>query len=114
MIVAVGAALILTLTPGHVARVINGDTFVLYHVGIPPEEHVQLLGVDCPEGTSEAAKAARAMTDRWLRLGVFQLRTHGRDKYGRLLADVWRTRAGAEDHLAQGLVAQGLCQPRSS
>jgi len=110
----VAAVLVLTVPPGQIARVIDGDTFVLYHVGIPPEEHVRLVGVDCPERTTDAGRAARALTEQWLRQGPFQLRTEGRDKYGRLVADVWRPQAGTEEHLAQRLIAQGLCQARPS
>jgi endonuclease YncB( thermonuclease family) len=102
------ATLLLTLTPGHVARVIDGDTFVLYHVGIPPEEHVRLLGVDCPELSTEAGRQVVRVTEEWLRRGPFQLRAERRDGFGRLLADVWRD----SEHLGQELIRQGLCRVR--
>ena len=41
--------LTMSLLPGHVKRVIDGDTFILFHVGTPNEERVRLLGVNSPE-----------------------------------------------------------------
>jgi endonuclease YncB( thermonuclease family) len=43
------SCVVLLLTPGHIMRVIDGDTFVLYSVGVPAEERVRVLAVDAAE-----------------------------------------------------------------
>jgi endonuclease YncB( thermonuclease family) len=98
------ACLAVQLGPGAVQRVIDGDTFVLYHVGVPPEERVRLLGVDAAELRDSLGTAARTFTETWLSRGPFTLFACRRDSFGRLLAVVTR---GA-DTLAVDLIRAGL------
>lgn len=98
--------LTLTLQPEHVKRVIDGDTFVLFHVGIKGEEHVRLSGVDTPEKKSPGFDEATAFTRAWLKQGPSELTTCKRDDFGRLLGGVVR---GSES-LSGALLQQGLAQ----
>lgn len=94
----------LLLQPGAVKRVVDGDTFVLYAVGVTDEERVRVLGVDAAELREPLGPAARDFTAAWLRQGPFQADACRRDSFGRLLAVVTR---GA-DTLAVDLVKAGL------
>lgn len=96
--------LTLVLTPPHVKRVVDGDTFIAYHVGVPPEERVRILEIDTPERGHPGFDAARSFTATWLAQGDFTLHACKRDSFGRLLATV--TRDGAS--LADALYAAGL------
>jgi micrococcal nuclease len=78
-----------------VARVIDGDTFALYHVGVQTEERVRVLNVDTPERHEAKFDEAAAFTKAWLERGPFMLATCKRDSFGRLLATV--TRPNGED-----------------
>jgi endonuclease YncB( thermonuclease family) len=98
------ACLIVLLAPGSVARVIDGDTFILYHVGVPPEERVRVLGVNAVELRDTLGPAARTFAIEWLGRGPFALSTCRRDSFGRLLGIVTR---GA-DTLAADLVRARL------
>jgi micrococcal nuclease len=92
------------LTPEHVKRVIDGDTFVLFAFDTPPEERVRVLGVDTPERNEPGFSAASAFTADWLRRGPFSLTTCDRDSFGRRLATVSRH----DSSLAQSLKDAGL------
>lgn len=83
----------LLITPPQVARVLDGDTFALYAVGISTEEHVRVLGIDTPElkdSLVQPAREARTFTRQWLTRGSFTVYTCRRDSFGRLLAVVSR------------------------
>jgi micrococcal nuclease len=82
-------------------RVIDGDTLILtidlgFHIYM--QEHVRLFGVNTPEiygpGSSEAGKDAHAYTEQWLAkagpLCIVSRRYDAREKYGRVLAEVYR------------------------
>ena len=97
----------------RVIRVIDGDSMVLEidlgcHVAIT--RAVRLVGIDTPEvvgATREAGIAAREWAREWLfdtRL-VVETRLDANDKFGRLLATIWR--AGDPVSLNAGLVAAG-------
>ncbi len=91
----------------HVNRVIDGDTIVILSPdttkkGEVKYEHIRLIGIDAPEWAhfgndaecfaSESTKAlASAVLGRTVRL----IR-HGKDKYGRTLAYVYRTPKAGE------------------
>ena len=94
------ACLTLLLSPGHVAKVVDGDTFGLFNVGVSPEERVRVLGVDAAEIRDTLGPAARAFTAEWLGRGPFHLRSCQRDSFGRLLGTVWR----GTDTLATALI----------
>lgn len=97
----------LSVAPGHVARVLDGDTFALYHVGTPPEERVRILGVNTPERGQPGSAEATAFTKDWLARGAFDLTACKRDSFGRLLGSV--TRHG--ESLAGQLLDRGLGTP---
>jgi micrococcal nuclease len=92
-----------TLSAQSVMRVIDGDTFVLYHVGVPAEERVRVLGVDTPERGDLGFFEAKLFTQEWLLRGPFTLTTCKRDSFGRLLGTVTR----ADTDLATDLKAAG-------
>lgn len=95
------------LSPAHVLRVVDGDTFILAHVGIPPEERVRVLGVDTPERGQLNYEEARIFTESWVRAGNFSLTTCQRDSFGRLLSTVTR----GPDDLSRALLDAGLAVP---
>lgn len=96
--------LTLILTPPHVKRVVDGDTFILYAVQVPPEERLRVLEIDTPERGQPGFDAARSFTASWLAQGDFTITACKRDSFGRLLATV--TRDGAS--LADALYNAGL------
>jgi len=99
--------LTLQLAPGSVMRVIDGDTFVLYSVGIPAEERVRVLGINAPERGQPLAVESTTFTREWLAKGPWTLTTCKRDSFGRLLGTVTR---GTED-LSKALLQAGLAVP---
>lgn len=96
--------LALTITTPQVKRVIDGDTYALYDIGITDEERIRVLGVDTPERNEPLYLVARDSTAAWLRRGPFQIAACHRDSFGRLLA--WTTRG--TDSLHVFLVNLGL------
>jgi endonuclease YncB( thermonuclease family) len=102
------ACLMLVLTPGYVSRVIDGDTFILYSIGVPAEERVRLLNVDAAEIRDTLGPAAKAFTAGWIAAGPFKVESCKRDSFGRLLADVTR----GVDTLAVDLIQAKLGVPR--
>ena len=101
------ACLTAQLTPGHVMRTLDGDTFVLYHVGTPPEERIRVLGVNTPERGQPNAAEATAFTKAWLANGAFTVTACKRDSFGRLLGTV--ERGGGS--LSRALIEAGLGVP---
>lgn len=96
--------LTLVIAPQHVKRTVDGDTFILHHVGIPPEERIRVLEIDTPERGQPGFDQATAFTATWLARGNFTITACRRDSFGRLLAVV--TRDG--DRLADALYNAGL------
>lgn len=96
--------------PGHLKRMKDGDTFVLYSVNFTGEEIVRLNGpgggVNTPEKGMPLAVEATAFTHDWLMKGPAIMTVCERDSFGRLLTDVTR---GDED-LASQLIAHGLAK----
>lgn len=92
------------LTPEHVKRVIDGDTFILFAFDVPPEERVRVLDVDTPERNEPGFYAAATFTADWLQRGPFSLTTCAKDSFGRRLATVTRH----DSSLAQSLKDAGL------
>ena len=107
MIHCLWACLSLLIPPQQISNVHDGDTFSLYAVGVPQEEHIRILGVDTPElrdSLSKPAREAREFTRTWLAKGSFSLETCRRDSFGRYLAIVSR----GSDTLATSLINAGL------
>jgi endonuclease YncB( thermonuclease family) len=80
----------LTLPPQAVSRVVDGDTYDLHSVRVPPYERIRVLGVDAAERADSLYEAARDSTAAWLARGPFAIHTCARDSFGRLLA--WTSR----------------------
>lgn len=71
---------------GEVVYVVDGDTLDVLRGG--DRERVRLFGIDCPElKQSYGDKARRFAADTSLHKRV-AVRTHGKDKYGRVLGDI--------------------------
>jgi|GEM_PF-5445707 len=98
----------LILQPQAVKRTIDGDTFVLYSVGLTDEERVRLLGVDAVELRDSLGPEAKAFTEQWLARGPFKIDGCKRDSFGRILAVVTR----GTDTLATALIKAELGAPR--
>jgi endonuclease YncB( thermonuclease family) len=94
-------------------RTIDGDTAVFtlsIWPGLTAQETVRILLVNTPERrgeTREAGDRARAYTAEWLARGPVQIKTCGRDAFGRVLGTVTR---GSED-LGGLLLKEGLAVP---
>jgi endonuclease YncB( thermonuclease family) len=71
---------------GPVVGVADGDTITVLLRG--RGEKIRLNGVDCPERGQAYGKRAKQFTSQMVFGRTVTLQTHGRDKYGRLLADV--------------------------
>ena len=83
-------------TQGHVVNVIDGDTLTILD---PAKniEHIRIASIDAPElahGPTEPGQPfgveARAFLDQWGYQRDVALRCYERDRYGRLVCDVWR------------------------
>lgn len=98
----------LLIQPGQVKRVIDGDTFILYNVGITDEERIRLPKVDAAELSDSLGPAAKSFTQQWLARGPFNINGCKRDSFGRILAEVTR----GTDTLSVQLVRAGLGVPR--
>jgi micrococcal nuclease len=99
--------------PARVTRVVDGDTVEVRLGG--RAERVRLIGIDTPESVKPATpvecfgKAAAAETRRLLAGRAVSLRfdAERRDRYGRLLAYVYRDRL----FVNAALVARGYARP---
>jgi endonuclease YncB( thermonuclease family) len=102
--------------------VTDGDTIIVTRdLGdhIYQQTSIRLLGVDCPEvhgATKTAGDAATAFTRAWLDVAgagdwPLTIETHmdKREKYGRLMAKIWRESDGRE--LTDDLLAAQMAVP---
>jgi micrococcal nuclease len=89
---------------GQVVGVLDGDTIeVLYN---NRTERIRLHGIDCPEkGQAFGKRAKQAAADLVFGKSVV-LQTHGKDKYGRTIADVLLADGL---NVNQELVREGWC-----
>jgi len=103
------AALVLALAAPAAAegpRVIDGDTIV--HQG----QTIRIMGLDAPE-VHHRCEAERALAERararlaQLLADGFTVREHGRDRYNRVLAEVFDARGL---NVASVLIAEGLAR----
>ena len=89
---------------GEVVRVMDGDTIeVLHH---QHAERIRLSGIDCPEKGQAYGHQAKQATAAMVFGKEVLLQTHGRDKFGRTLADV---RLPDGTHVNHTLVKNGWC-----
>jgi micrococcal nuclease len=69
-----------------VVSVLDGDTLEALHNTQP--ERARLSGIDCPEKGQAYGKKAKQAASALVFGKEVTLQTHGKDKYGRTLADV--------------------------
>ena len=89
---------------GPVVSVLDGDTIEVLHNQHP--ERIRLSGIDCPEKGQAFGKQAKQATSELLFGKNVRLETHGKDKYGRTLADVLLSDGTNVNHT---LVNDGWC-----
>ncbi|MBX9658865.1 MAG: thermonuclease family protein [Nitrospiraceae bacterium] len=89
---------------GSVVSILDGDTIDVLHNG--RAERIRFNGIDCPEkGQAYGQKAKHAASDLAFGKEV-TLHTHGRDKYGRTIAEVLLSDGTNVNH---ELVKDGWC-----
>jgi endonuclease YncB( thermonuclease family) len=89
---------------GTVVGVLDGDTIEVMHDGV--SERIRLQGIDCPEKGQAFGQKAKQATAQLVFGQTVTVRTAGRDKYNRTLADILI--AGGRV-LNQDLVRDGMC-----
>lgn len=89
---------------GKVVSVLDGDTIEVLHNNHP--ERIRLNGTDCPEkGEAFGTRAKQATLELSFGKEV-AIQTHGKDKYGRTMADVL---LGDGTNVSHTLVKEGWC-----
>lgn len=71
---------------GKVVSITDGDTITVLHDGVP--ERIRLHGIDCPEKKQAFGTRAKQFTGELAHEKTVTLRTHGKDRYGRTIAEV--------------------------
>ncbi|MEP6958519.1 MAG: thermonuclease family protein [Nitrospirota bacterium] len=89
---------------GQVISVLDGDTIEVLHNQAP--ERIRLSGIDCPEKGQAFGKRAKKAASELVFGKEVTLQTHGKDRYGRTLADVLLTDGSNVNHT---LVKNGWC-----
>ena len=88
---------------GRVVGVTDGDTIKVLHNG--KAEKIRLHGIDCPEKAQPFGTKAKQFTSAMVFGKMVRVLTHGRDRYGRTVADVILPDGG---NMNQALVKVGL------
>ena len=70
----------------EVVAVLDGDTIEVLHNG--KAQRIRLQGIDCPEKGQPYGNNAKQATSALVFALEVTLQIHGKDKYGRILADV--------------------------
>jgi len=112
MVIVVAALLYLLLAraalaedySGLVVSVLDGDTIEVLHNRHP--ERIRLSGIDCPEKGQPYGHQAKQATVAMVFGKEVLLQTHGRDRSGRILAEV---RLPDGTHVNHTLVKNGWC-----
>ena len=89
---------------GEVVGVLDGDTIEVLHNG--KAQRVRLHGIDCPEKGQPYGTNAKQATSAMVFAQVVTLEIHGKDKYGRVLANVLLADGSNVNHT---LVKDGWC-----
>ena len=93
-----------------VTRVIDGDTV---EGGLLVKQHVRLRGINSPEIRIEGVpEPARDRLTALCNSKLCVMALYGRDKYGRMLADIYPPEVGGKT-ASQILLAEGLAKPYS-
>ena len=103
--------LVFILTPafaadfsGPVVGVLDGDAIEGLHNS--RAERIRLNGIDCPEKGQAYGKRAKQAASELVFGKDVTLQTHGKDKYGRMIADVLLPDGSNVNHV---LVREGSC-----
>lgn len=112
---------------GTLDRVIDGDTCVLLlsrsfdidmgfgehdKITRSQEQRVRLARINAPEMSTPKGPAAQNELLRLLQLGPIRVSSHGLDKYGRLLAELFVTPLpGPEFNVSDALLTKGYARP---
>lgn len=89
---------------GPVVSVIDGDTIEVLHNQHP--ERIRLHGIDCPEKGQAYGNKAKQATSALVFGKEVTLQTHGKERYGRTIADVLLADGTNVNH---ELVKDGWC-----
>lgn len=89
---------------GLVVGVIDGDTIDVLHNG--KGDRIRLNGIDCPEKGQAFGQKAKHATSALVFDKEVTIQTHGKDKYGRTIADVLLADGTNVNH---ELVKEGWC-----
>jgi len=89
---------------GKVAGVLDGDTIEVLHNN--HAERIRLNGIDCPEKGQAYGKRAKQAASELVSGKEVTLQTHGKDKYGRTIADLLLPDGTNVNHT---LVKDGWC-----
>ena len=89
---------------GKVVGVLDGDTIEVLHNNQP--ERIRLHGIDCPEKGQAFGQRAKQATSALIFGKEVRLGIHGKDKYGRTIADVLLPEG---TNVNQQLVREGWC-----
>jgi len=89
---------------GQVISILDGDTIEVLHNNHP--ERIRLSGIDCPEKGQAYGKRAKQAASELVFAKEVTLQTHGKDKYGRTIADVLLPDGTNVNH---ALVKDGWC-----
>ena len=94
----------------YVEKVVDGDTVVLnVDLGFDTfiQERFRLRGIDVPEVKTKKGQRAKRFLQRVLRKAeMIIVKTHGKDKFGRYLIDIWAD----HQYLNQQLLERGLAK----
>lgn len=111
LIVTIGTLFLFSLSEapgfsftGEVIGVLDGDTIEVLHN--KKTQRVRLYGIDCPEKGQAFGNNAKQATSALVFAQVVTLEIHGKDKYGRVLADVLLADGTNVNHT---LVKDGWC-----
>lgn len=89
---------------GPVLRILDGETIDVLHNH--HAERIRLYGIDCPDKGQAYDTQAKQATSALIFGKAVSLRTHGKDKHGRITADVFLLDGR---HINHELVRQGWC-----
>ena len=89
---------------GEVVSVLDGATIEVLHNG--KAQRIRLYGIDCPEKGQPFGNNAKRKTSTLIFAQQVTLEIHGKDKYGRILADVLLADGTDVNHV---LVRDGWC-----